>query len=140
VKTVVSSLGIATNLSGVNQENDVLLQTGQHRRWEIVGLNGAGSNGQDVKIACQSPLPVVEVESVWNYISANLPPERVPQGSPCFAVCPNIPCLSLQEHFHDFNQIIRMEDFLDHLDIGRRAVKMSCKVMGSEYLYLPGSL
>ena len=97
-----------------------------------MGLFGAGSDGQDVKIACQSPLPGVEVESVWSYTSTNLPPERVPQGSPCFAVCQNIPCLSLQECFpHDFNQIIRKEDFLDDLDIVRKAVKMCCKVMES---------
>jgi hypothetical protein len=77
---------------------------------------------------------------VCNYTSANLPRERVSQGSPCFAVCQNIPCLSLQERLDDINQTIRKEDFLDDLDIGRKAVKMFCKVMEYEYLYLPGSL
>jgi hypothetical protein len=48
--------------------------------------------------------------------------------------------VSLQERLQQFNQIIRKEDFLDDLDIGRRAIKMYCKVMESEYLYLPGSL
>ena len=91
------SLGVATKLRSVDQKNDVLFQACQHRHWEIVGLFGAGSDGQDVKIACQSPLSGVEVESVWSYTSPNLPPERVPQGSPRFAVCQNIPCLSLQE-------------------------------------------
>ena len=69
-----SSLCIATKLRGIDQGNDVLFQAGEHRRWEILGLFGAGSDGQDVKIACQSLLPRIEVESVCVELYLSEPP------------------------------------------------------------------